>query len=201
MTRFSDFRKVLDGVATRQQMFELFNESPEGLDEDRIAGTLYTGRWFEITEADYESMLDVLPPICLGAGTFAMSEAKAGNVRSVFFAISILGRHRWFHGYCDFSDRDSPNAMRAAIVEHETLDARAKLRAAQLDLIWEITHPDFRGIAGALNPSAWPKEHRGKRTILVWVPGAGTVLKLLEDLTDDEIAARLPPSARQPSDS
>ena len=35
------------------------------------------------------------------------------------------------------------------------------------------------------------REHRGKRTILVY--GLGTTeLKLLDDLTDDEIAAKLP---------
>ena len=58
--------------------------------------------------------------------------------------------------------------------------------------IWSATHADFRGIAGEANPDAWPPEHHGKRTILVYTAGQGTTLKLLEDLTDQEIDSRMP---------
>ncbi|TIS12658.1 MAG: DUF1768 domain-containing protein, partial [Mesorhizobium sp.] len=48
-----------------------------------------------------------------------------------------------------------------------------------------------RGTAGSADPGGWPAEHRGKRTILVNAGGHGTVLKLLEDLTDEEIEEKL----------
>jgi hypothetical protein len=37
---------------------------------------------------------------------------------------------------------------------------------------------------------------QGKRTVLVFCSGLGTVLKLLDDLTDDEVAAKLPVQLR-----
>lgn len=76
-------------------------------------------------------------------------------------------------------------------------DATSLSRQSKLDLIWSSTHPDFRGIAGEVNPEAWRPEHLGRRTILAYEPGVGTVLKLLDDLTDDEIAAKLRPVAAQ----
>ncbi len=48
-----------------------------------------------------------------------------------------------------------------------------------------------KGIAGEANPDAWPVEHHGKRTILVYAAGQGTTLKLLEDLSDEEIDSRM----------
>jgi hypothetical protein len=74
-------------------------------------------------------------------------------------------------------------------------DAPSLTRRSKLDLIWSRTHPDFRGIAGEVNPEAWRPEQLGRRTILAYKPGVGTVLKLLDDLTDDEIAAKLPSTA------
>lgn len=57
----------------------------------------------------------------------------------------------------------------------------------RLEHIWSATHDDYRGYAGErLLP-----EHRGKRTILVYGRGR-TELKLLDNLTDEEIAAKLP---------
>ena len=70
-------------------------------------------------------------------------------------------------------------------------DIPSLTRRSQLDLIWSRTHPDFRGIAGEVNPEAWRPEQLGGRTILAYKPGVGTVLKLLDDLSDDEIAAKL----------
>lgn len=186
------FRKIFGGVATRQQMFELFNRVPDCPFEDRMSGKAYEGQWFKIERESYESMLEILPPLFMRAGMFAMSELKAGFVGSVFFEIMIHGRNRWFTGYCNLGDRGSPDAMRAAIVEHERAAVANLSRDEALDLIWKRTHDDFRGIAGEFDPEAWPAEHRGKRTILAHEPGVGTVLKLLEDLTDDKIADRLP---------
>jgi len=70
-------------------------------------------------------------------------------------------------------------------------------RDEKLELIWSRTPADYRGIAGDTNPDAWPREHRGKRTILVNGGGAGTILKLLEDLADQEIEAMLPVAFRK----
>jgi hypothetical protein len=48
--------------------------------------------------------------------------------------------------------------------------------------------------------SAWP-EQRGKRTILVYRPRTEPTLKLLDDLTDAEIAAKLPVHLRHLPDA
>lgn len=137
-------------------------------------------------------MFEVLPPIFLTTTMFAMSEARAGSVHSVFFAITILDRRRWFHGYCDLADRGSPHRMRAAILASETniLDGFAT-RDEKLQAIWENTHPDFCGTATASPPDAWPPEYRGRQTIVVYEEGSGTVLKLLEHLTDFETEEKL----------
>ena len=65
-------------------------------------------------------------------------------------------------------------------------------REEKLEAIWSATHADFKGIAGQANPDAWPPQHHGKRTILVNAGPKGTVLKLLEDLSNDEIDSRMP---------
>lgn len=191
MTQAPPFRKIFGGVATRKQMFELFNRVPDCPLQDRISGKVYENQWFEIESESYEAMLEILPPLFMRAGMFALSELKAGFVGSVFFAITI-GRKRWFTGYCNLGDRHSPDAMRAAIKAHETAAALGMTREQKLELIWSRAHPDFRGLAGDADPDAWPAEDRGKRTIVICEPGGGSVLKLLERLTDDEIEYRLP---------
>ena len=192
MTSHRPFRKVLDGVATREQMFQLFNRHKDTPGADPISGTPYAGEYFEIAAEQYHFMLALLPPLFMRTGMFGMSEFKAGNVTSVFFAIRIRGRERWFHGFCDLSDKHSPETMRAAIIAHETGAADSMTREEKLEAIWNATHPDFKGIAGGANPDAWPVEHHGKRTILVDGGRHGTTLKLLEDLSDDEINSRMP---------
>ncbi|WIW89619.1 DUF1419 domain-containing protein [Sphingobium sp. V4] len=191
MTQDPPFRKIFDGVVTREQMFELFNLVPDGPAEEIASGKAYANQWFEIRESEFELMFDRLPPLFLRAGMFAMSELKAGSIGLVFFDITIYGRSRWFTGYCDLGARSSPDAMRTAIIEHERAAVANLSRGDALDVIWEREGDDFRGLAGQFNPDAWPAEHHGKRTILVYEPGVGTVLKLLENLTDDEIADRL----------
>jgi hypothetical protein len=119
MTQDPPFRKIFDGVATRKQMFELIERIPDAPAEDLASGKAYENRWFEIHESQYEMMLDRLPPLFQRAGMFAVSELKAGFVGSVYFDIMIDGRRRWFHGFCNLGNRSSPDAMRAAIIEHE----------------------------------------------------------------------------------
>lgn len=192
------FRKVFEGVATREQMFTLFNRHSDTPGVDRLSGTPYASEWFEIQAGEYHFMLGLLPPLFQRTGMFGMAEYKAGNVTSVFFAIRIRGRERWYHGFCDLTDRSSPDAMRAAIIAHETGALDSMTREEKLEAIWSATHADFKGVAGESNPDAWPPEHHGKRTILTYVAGQGTTLKLLDDLTDEEIDSRMPDVRARP---
>ena len=192
MPTYPPFRKVFEGIATREQMFALFNRHSDTPGVDPLSGVPYASEWFEISAGEYHFMLGLLPPLFQRTGMFGMSEYKAGNITSVFFAIRIRGRERWYHGFCDLSDKRSPDAMRAAIIAHETGAVDSMTREEKLEAIWSATHADFRGIAGETNPDAWQPKHHGKRTILAYVAGQGTTLKLLEDLTNDEIDSRMP---------
>lgn len=59
-------------------------------------------------------------------------------------------------------------------------------RDQKLALIYRHEHSDYKGKAGAM----WG-EHAGKKTLMVNVNG-GSALVLLENLTDEQIADRLP---------
>ena len=186
-------RKIFQSVATRHEMYRMFNR--HGGDPTWAAGDaahLFAGEWFEIAEAEHDHMLDILPPLFLRGDLFAMREFMTGSVTSVFFALAIDGRRRWFHGYCDLSDRDTPERMKAAIIERESRPVRAMARDERLEHIWSSTHDDYRGYAG----ERWPASMRGRRTVLVYAGRFGTVLKLLDELTDAEIAAKLPVQLR-----
>lgn len=186
-------RKVFEGVATRHEMHRMFNRhrgNPAMAEGD--AGGLFAGEWFEIAEAEHDYMFEILPPLWMRADMFAMREFVTESVTSVFFSLWIDGRKRFFHGYCDLSDRSAPERMKRTIVERELRPIRAMTRDECLDHVWSSTHDDYRGYAGA----RWPAALQGKRTVLVFCGGFGTVLKLLENLTDDEIIAKLPVQLR-----
>lgn len=187
MTAHPPFRKVLDGVATREQMFQLFNRHKDNPDLDPLSGTPYSGEWFEIEAASYHFMLGLLPPLFQRTGLFGMSEYKAGNVTSVFFEIRIRGRERWYHGFCDLSDRQSPDKMRAAIIAHETGATDSMTREEKLEAIWNITPVELRGTARNADSETGRAEDRGKRTILVNAGRNYAAFKLLDDLSDLEI--------------
>ena len=186
-------RKVFEGVADRRQTFRMFDrhkQRPNRWEDD--AAALYAGEYFEVEAELYDDMLDVLPPLWMRNGMFAMCEFLTGSVTSVYLAISIDGRTRYFHGYCDLSDANSANRMRAAIIERESRPTRAMTREERLEHVWSATHDDFRGYAGL----GWASQYRGKRTILCYGGISGTILKLLDDLSDAEIAAKLPVQLR-----
>jgi hypothetical protein len=186
-------RKIFEGVATRPEMYRMFNRhrgDPAMAEGD--ARHLFAGEWFEIAEREHDYMLEILPPLWMRADMFAMREFMTGNVTSVFFALWIDGRKRFFHSYCDLSDRASPDGMKAALIERESRPIRAMTREERLDHIWSSTHDDYRGYAGL----GWPAALQGKRTVLVYCGGMATVLKPLDDLSDDEIAAKLPVQLR-----
>ncbi len=186
-------RKIFEGVATRPEMYRMFNRhrgDPAMAEGD--GAHMFAGEWFEIAEREHDYMLEILPPLWMRAEMFAMREFVTGHVTSIFFSLSIDGRRRFFHGYCDLCDRGSPERMKQAIVERESRPIRAMTREERLEHIWSSTHEDYRGYAGR----DWPAPLRGKRTVLVYCGGAGTMLKPLDDLSDDEIAAKLPVQLR-----
>lgn len=182
-------RKIFQGIATRHEMHRLFNrhrgDPTYGAGD---AAPLFAGEWFEIAEPEHDYMLEILPPLWMRADMFAMREFMTDNVTSIFFALWIDGHKRFFHGYCDLSDRSSPEQMKRTIIARESRPIRAMTRDERLEHIWSSTHADYRGYAG----KGWPSNMQGKRTVLVYCGGLGTVLKPLDDLTDVEIAAKLP---------
>lgn len=194
----SPIRKVYQGVADRRQMFRMFDRHAQRPDRcEAKSGALYRGEWFEIGEAEHDYMLDILPPLWMRAGMFAMREFMTGDVTSVFFALSIDGRKRFFHAYCDLADRGSPERTRAAIVERESRPVRAMSRAERLEHVWSITHDDYRGYAGV----RWPEHVRGLRTVMCYGGRHGSTLEILDRLTDEEISAKLPVQLRHLPDA
>ncbi|TPP06046.1 DUF1419 domain-containing protein [Rhizobium glycinendophyticum] len=189
MTSISLPRKVFQGVAKRADMFRMFDrhaKRPHRFGGDQ--SDTYAGEWFEIDETSYSYMLDILPPLWMRGPIFAMREFMTGSVTSVFYAIRIDDAVRYFHTYCDLSDPNSVEAMRSAILDRETRLAGAMSREERLEHIWSTTADDYRGYAGP----RWPKPVQGHRTVLLYGGKEGTFLKLLDTLTDDEIAAKLP---------
>jgi hypothetical protein len=61
-------------------------------------------------------------------------------------------------------------------------------REERLEHIWSSTANAYRGYAG----DRFPPVMQGQRMVMLWSGTNGTLLKLLDDLTDDEIAAKLP---------
>lgn len=187
-------RKVYEGVASRHEMYALFNRHAQApFDDDRIAGTRYIGEWFEISEADHDHMFEILPPLFYRGDMFAMREFLAASVTSVFFALRIDDRTRWFHSYCDLGDRPSLDRMRSEIIARESRPMRAMSRQEKLDHIWSITGPDYRGYADA----RFPANLRNRQIVLVYRAAQGRIWKLLDDLTAEEIASKLPVQFRQ----
>ncbi|OJY78688.1 MULTISPECIES: DUF1419 domain-containing protein [Hyphomicrobiales] len=185
----SPIRKVYQGVADRRQMFRMFDrhaQRPNRWEGDDSA--LYRGEWFEIGEAEHDYMLDILPPLWMRGDVFAMREFLTGSITSIFFTLTIDGRFRHFHGYCDLADRGSPEQMKAAIVERESRPVRAMTREERVEHIWSSTHDDYRGYAD------WRFLHgqSGQRIVMMCAPSHARDFKLLDQLTDAEISAKLP---------
>lgn len=189
----SAIRKVYQGITERHQMFRLFDrhaQRPHRFGAD--ASALYAGEWFEITEREHDYMFEILPPLWIRGSMFAMREFLTGSVTSVFFALRIDGVIRHLHGYCDLSDGGSVEQMRLAIIERETRPVRAMTRHERLEHIWSATSDAYRGYSDETSAN-YPPGHR----VIALYSGAGSArLKLLDDLTDDEIATKLPVQPR-----
>ena len=186
-------RKVYQSVADRHQMFRMFDrhaQRPHRFDAD--ASALYAGEWFEITEREHDTMFEILPPLWIRGSMFAMREFLTESVASVFFALRIDGVIRHFHGYCDLSDGQSVEDMRLAIIERETRPVRAMTRNERLEHIWSATADAYRGYSDATAPHYPP----GQRVIALYTEAGSARLKLLDDLTDDEIVTKLPVQLR-----
>ena len=174
--------KIFQGVASRQQMFRMFDrhhQRPNRWEGDSMS--LYAGEWFEIGEAEHAYMFEILPPLWSRGPMFAIREYLTGSVASVFFALRIDGVIRHFHAYCDLADKESVERMRIAIIERESRPVRAMTREERLEHIWSSN-------AG----TRWPEAMRGQRTVVLYGGSEGTFLKLLDELTEAEIAAKLP---------
>jgi len=182
-------RKVFHGVAIRQQMFRMFDrhaQRPNRWNDD--ASPLSAGEWFEIGEAEHDYMFEILPPLWIRGTMFAMREFLTGSVTSVFFALQIDESIRYFHGYCDLSQSRSVQQMRLAIIERESRPVRAMTREERLEHIWSTTVDTYRGYADETCPEFLP----GRQVVTIYDASGRARLKLLDDLTDEEIAAKLP---------
>lgn len=182
-------RKVYQGIADRRQMFRMFDrhaQRPNRHQDDATA--LYRGEWFEIDQAGHDYMFEVLPPLWMRGDMFALREFLTGNVTSVFFSLKIDEQFRYFHGYCDLSDRGSPAQMRDAIIERESRPVRAMTREERLEHIWSTTHDQYRAYADW----RYPASQRGKRLVMNFAAGGHRDFDLLDQLTDAQIAGKLP---------
>lgn len=189
MTLSSPIRKIYQGVADRRQLFRMFDrhvQRPHRWRDD--AGSLYAGEWFEIAQREHDYMLDILPPLWMRGDMFAMRECLTGSISSIFFSLMIDGRSRWFHAYCDLSDPTSPERMKTAIIERESRPVKAMTREERLEHIWSATHDEYRGYADW----RFPHNHRGRRIVMICTPGRIRDFKLLDQLTEAEIAGKLP---------
>ncbi len=198
MSTPSAIRKVYQGITERHQMFRLFDrhaQRPHRFDGD--ARALYAGEWFEITEREHDYMFEILPPLWIRGLMFATREFLTGSVTSVFFTLRIDGIIRHFHGYCDLSDGRSVEDMRLAIIERETRPVRAMTRDERLEHIWSATADAYRGYSDETAPQFLP----GQRVIALYTGAGSARLKPLDDLTDDEIAIKLPVQLRHLPDT
>ena len=184
----SPIRKIYFGITDRHQMFRLFDrhaQRPDRWQTDDSA--LYAGEWFEIARPEHDYMLEILPPLWMRGEMFAMREFLTGSITSVVYTLSINRVTRFFHAYCDLADPRSPYEMRDAIVERERWPVKAMTREERIEHIWSATQDDYRGYAG----EAFRPEHRGKRTVILY-GRSETSFQLLDDLTDAQIAEKLP---------
>lgn len=198
MSTPSAIRKVYQGAADRHQMFRMFDrhaQRPNRFEGD--ASALYAGEWFEITEREHDYMFEILPPRWIRGSMFAMREFLTGSVTSVFFALRIDGVIRHLHGYCDLSDGRSVEDMRLAIIERETRPVRGMTRDERLEHIWSATADAYRGYSDETAAD----HSQGYRTITLFSASGSSRFKLLDDLTDDEIAAKLPVQLRHLPDA
>ena len=120
-------RKVFEGVATRPEMYRMFNRhrgDPAMAEGD--AQHLFAGEWFEIAECEHDYMLEILPPLWMRADMFAMREFMTGNVTSVFFSLTSTAASAFSMAIAICRTAVRPSGMKAG-------DHRARVAAGPRD--------------------------------------------------------------------
>ncbi|WP_274857995.1 DUF1419 domain-containing protein [Sinorhizobium meliloti] len=112
------------------RMFDRHAQRPNRWECDD--SVLYRGEWFEIGEASHDYMFEILPQLWIKAEMFAMRECLTDSVTSIFFTLSIDGRIRRVHGYCDLADKGSPERMAGATITTIRPCSSATARIARL---------------------------------------------------------------------
>lgn len=108
---------------------------------------LYSGEWFEIADASHDYTFEILPPLSIKAGIFAMREFPNGLVTSILFSLPVDGCLWHFRGYCDLADKSSPERMQSAVIERESRPSLVMTHDEKLEHIWSSTADDYRGYA------------------------------------------------------
>lgn len=189
-----NFIRIHAGVATLENFHPLINRNSNApFDAVRSSGERDVGRWFETDEEVYQYSLGCLPPIWIGHGAFAISEALTNRVHPVHLRQSIHGEDRYFFSYCDLASKDAVTYFRAAVIERlKAPDAHILTREEQLEEIWNSTAPDMRHFMGSINPEQWHPDSIGKRSILAGAADGGCTVLPLDKLTDSQIQHFLP---------
>jgi hypothetical protein len=115
-------------------MFDRHAQRPNRWQNDDSA--LFVGEWFELDRESHDYMMNVLPPLWMRGDMFAMREFLTDSITSIFLSLTIDGRLRYFHGYCDLADRGSPDCMKVVIIERESRPVRAMTHEERLEHIW-----------------------------------------------------------------
>ena len=84
--------------------------------------------------------------------------------------------------------------MRKAIIARELRPERAMNETERLEHIWSDTTDAYRGYAD----ETWPVAVRGERWVMVYSDEPSGCAKLVTELTEAEIIAKLPVQYRQP---
>jgi hypothetical protein len=117
-------RKQAEGIFGMPAIYEQFKSAEEvyrkgpnwggSLTQAEIEAELH-GRWFETDADTFDHFMDLLPPLIMEFGWFAMCERTTGAVTSCFYQV-LLGTHvRYAHAYVALRNKDDGRAVGHAI--------------------------------------------------------------------------------------
>lgn len=109
--------KIHQGVADRATTFALLNRYQRGSELAHLG--LRPGQFFEVEEEEYWYFLEVLFPLDMHGGSFAMREFVTGNLTETFHEFTVGGRKRWFCALVDWSTPRPLMSMRGLIWQRE----------------------------------------------------------------------------------
>ena len=95
-------------------------------------------------------MLEILPPLFMRGDMFALRGFMTGSVTSIFFALVIDGKARWFHGYCDLAGQARLSCSASAVSNHSPAPYAGSLRcwlnmryiSGRVAMLWKILRID-----------------------------------------------------------